>query len=137
MVSAGEDSPQVRFVFEVCFVASSYPEEGRSASDDGEGRRDLPFRAGGGAGHPAHTEARAEVRDRETYYTELRLAVHGQSRSTGAIPAPRTVLDDHGSDTRTHADRGNARPGESSNPASGTAAQTWEEIVARFDDTWT
>jgi len=38
--------------------------------------------------HPAHTEARAELRDRETYYAELRFAVHCQSRS---IPAPRAT----------------------------------------------
>jgi hypothetical protein len=122
-------------------VASSYPEEGRSASDDGEGRRKLPFRAGGGAGHSAHTEARAELRDRETYYAELRFAVHCQSRSTStdAIPAPRAGLDDLGADTWTHADRGNNRSGESSDsgPARGTAGGTWDEIIARFDDTWT
>jgi hypothetical protein len=121
----------------VFVVASSYPEESRSANDDGEGRRELPFRAGGGAGHSAGTEARAELRDRETYYIELRLAVHCQSRSAGAIPAPRTVLDDLGADTWTHADRGNAGSGASSDPASGTAAASWDEIVARFDDTWT
>jgi hypothetical protein len=118
-------------------VASSYPEESRSASDDGEGCRKLPFRAGGGAGHSAHTEARAELRDRATYYEELRFAVHCQSRSTGAIPAPRTVLDDLGADHRTHADRGNARAGESPDPASGAAGESWDEIVARFGDTWT
>jgi hypothetical protein len=133
--------PWVRFVFEVCVVASSYPEEGQSASDDGEGRRQLPFRAGGETGHSAHTEAhteaRAELRDRETYYAELRFAVHLQSRSTGAIPAPRAVLDDLGADTWTHADRGNTRSGESPDPTSGTAGESWAEIIARFDDTWT
>jgi hypothetical protein len=118
-------------------VASSFPEEGQSASADGEGRRKLPFRAGGGSGHPAHTEARAELRDRETYYAELRFAVHCQSRSTGPIPAPRTVLDDLGADTWTRADRGNTRSRDSSDPTSGTAGETWDEIVARFGDTWT
>ena len=120
-------------------MASSYPEEGRSASDDGEGRRELPFRAGGGAGHSAHTEARAELRDRETYYAELRLAVHCQSRSADAIPAPQTVLDNAGGDTWTRADRGNTSTDKSSDPSqtSGTAGETWDEIIARFDDTWT
>ena len=117
-------------------MASSYPEEGQSASDDGEGRPKLPFRAGG-SDRPAYTEARAELRDRETYYAELRFAVHLQSRSTGAIPAPRAVLDDLGADTWTHADRGNTRSGESPDPTSGTAGESWAEIIARFDDTWT
>ena len=128
--------PWVRFVFEVCVVASSYPEEGQSASDDGEGRRQLPFRAGGETGHSAHTEAhteaRAELRDRETYYVELRFAVHCQSRSADAIPAPRT---DPGADTWTRADRGNTRSGESSDPPS--TGESWDEMVARFGDTWT
>jgi hypothetical protein len=93
-------------------VASSYAEEGRSGSDDGEGRPDLPFRAGGSE-YLAHTEARAELRDRETYYAELRFAVHCQSRSAAAIPAPRTG--------RT----------------SGTEAESWDEMIARFGDTWT
>jgi hypothetical protein len=120
-------------------VASSYPEEGRSASDDGEDRRQLPFRAGGDAGRPAHTEARAELRDRETYYAELRFAVHLQSRSSNTIPAPRAVREDLGADTWTRSDRGNTRSGGSSDPspASGTEGESWDEIVARFDDTWT
>jgi hypothetical protein len=99
-------------------VASSYPEEGRSASDDGEGRGKLPFRAGGDAGHSAHTEARAELRDRETYYAELRFAVHCQSRS---IPAPRAALDDQAADTRER------RPDD----------ESWDDMTARFGDTWT
>ena len=117
-------------------MASSYPEEGRSASDDGEDRPQLPFRAGG-SDHPAHTEARAELRDRETYYAELRFAVHCESRSANAIPAPRTVLDEAGGDTWTHADRGNTRSGESSDRPSGDAGESWDEMVARFGDTWT
>ena len=117
-------------------MASSYPEEGRSASDDGEGRPLLPFRPGGSE-HPAHSEARAELRDRETYYAELRFAVHCQSRSTGAIPAPRKGPEDLGADTWTHAGRGNTGSGESSDPSSGTEGESWEEIVAHFDDTWT
>ena len=82
----------------VCVVASSCPEEGR----------DLPVRSDGDR-HLARTEARAEVRDRETYYAELRFAVHCQSRS---IPVPRAGLD--------------AQENES-----------WDEMIARFDDTWT
>ena len=115
-------------------MASSYPEEGRSASDDGEGRPLLPFRPGG-SDHPAHTEARAELRDRETYYAELRFAVHCQNQSPDTIPAPRTDLDGLGADTWTRAGRGNTRSGESSDPPN--AGESWDEIVARFGDTWT
>ena len=60
------------------------------------------------------TEARAELRDRETYYAELRFAVHCQSRS---IPAPRAALD--------HEATGS------------TKGESWDEMIARFDDTWT
>src|SRR2546425_410573 len=84
-VLGGGVSPQIRFVFEVCVVASNYPDEGLPANEDGDFRADLPFRAGG-SDDPAHTEARAELRDRETYYAELRFAVHCQSRSN---PSPR------------------------------------------------
>ena len=94
----------------------------------------LPFRAGGSE-HPEHTEARAELRDRETYYAELRFAVHCQSRSANAIPAPRTDLDALAADTWTRAGRGNTRSGESSDPPN--AGESWDEIVARFGDTWT
>jgi hypothetical protein len=86
---------------EVCAVASSCPDEGLPANEG----RDLPFRSGGDS-HPAHTEARAELRDRETYYAELRFAVHCQSRS---IPAPRAAQEN----------------------------ESWDEMIARFDDTWT
>ena len=114
-----------------CVVASNYPDEGLPANEDGDSRADLPSRLGG-TGHPAHTEARAELRDRETYYAELRFAVHCQSRSADAIPAPRT---DPGADTWTRADRGNTRSGESSDPPS--TGESWDEMVARFGDTWT
>ena len=70
-------------------MASDYPDEGLPANEDGDFRADLPSRTGG-TGYQAHTEARAELRDRETYYAELRFAVHCQSRS---IPAPRAALD--------------------------------------------
>jgi hypothetical protein len=55
------------------------------------------------------------------------------------IPAPRAVLEDFGADTWTRADRGNTRSGEPSDPSrtSGTTGETWEEMVARFGDTWT
>ena len=79
-------------------MASNYPDEGLPANEGGDFRADLPFRSGG-TGHPAHTEARAELRDRETYYAELRFAVHCQSRS---IPAPRAALDHEGSEAWTH-----------------------------------
>ncbi|HEX2822237.1 MAG TPA: hypothetical protein VHO07_19015 [Streptosporangiaceae bacterium] len=108
-------------------MASNYPAEGQSANDGGDDRARLPFRAGG-PDHPAHAEARAEVRDRETYYTELRFAVHCQSRADAAhpsIPAPRAAPDDPGSDTWT-------RDGTSS-----TEGESWDEMIARFGDTWT
>ena len=84
--------------YEVCVVASSCPDEGLPANEGGDHRADLPFRSGGNS-HRAHTEARAELRDRETYYAELRFAVHCQSRS---IPAPRAALDHEGCDAWTH-----------------------------------
>ena len=59
------------------------------------------------------TEARAELRDRETYYAELRFAVHCQSRS---IPAPRAALEDE---------------------YGRTEGESWDQMIARFDDTWT
>ena len=98
----------------------------------------LPFRAGGSE-HPEHTEARAELRDRETYYAELRFAVHCQNQSPDTIPAPRTDLDDLATDTWTHAGRGNTRSGESSDPSqtSEVTGESWDEMVARFGDTWT
>ncbi len=71
-------------VFEVWVVASRYEDEGQSPYEGA----DLPFRETG-AGRPGPTtptEARAEVRDRETYYAELRFAVHCQSRSIPAAP---------------------------------------------------
>ncbi len=89
-------------------MASNCPDEGLSANEDGDFRADLPFRTGG-TSLPAHTEARAELRDRETYYAELRFAVHCQSRS---IPAPRAALDNEGS-------------------------ESWDDMIARFGDTWT
>ena len=114
---AGGVSPQIRFVFEVCVVASNYPEEGCSAND-GTGFSDrLPYRETG-ADRQAPIEARAEVRDRETYYAELRFAVHCQSRS---IPAPRAALDNQETDTPKR------RPDD----------ESWDDMTARFDDTWT
>ena len=110
-------------------MASNYPEEGRSASDGGEEHAKLPFRAGG-PDHPAYTEARAELRDRETYYTELRFAVHCESRS---IPLPRAAQDDLGADTWTRNVEGLA----AGNGLSSSDAAIWDEMVARFGDTWT
>ena len=97
-------------------MASSCPDEGLPANEGGDHRVGLPFRSGGNS-HPAHTEARAELRDRETYYAELRFAVHCQSRS---IPAPRAALDDEGSSGHGC-----------------TEGESWDEMIARFDDTWT
>jgi hypothetical protein len=104
---------QIRIVFEVCVVASRYPDEGQSASDDGDSCAGLPFRTGG-TERQAPAEARPELRDRETYYAELRFAVHCQSRS---IPQPRAGLDDQETDLfKRH-------PGD--------------DMTARFGDTWT
>jgi hypothetical protein len=106
-------------------MASYHPEDGQSSSDDGETRPKLPFRVPG-ASHAAHTEARAELRDRETYYIELRLAVRGQSRF---VPRPRTALDDGGStDEQPGAD--NAGTEIRSDGESG------DGMTAQFD-TWT
>ena len=104
-------------------MASSCPDEGPPANEGGDHRAGLPFRPGGHS-HPAHTEARAELRDRETYYAELRFAVHCQSRS---IPAPRAALDDEESGGRAH--------GPSAQSAQEN--ESWDEMIARFDDTWT
>jgi hypothetical protein len=77
----------------------------------------LPFRETGAA-RPDRTEARAEVRDRETYYAELRFAVHSQSRS---VPAARAAVDDPDADPRER------RPDH----------ESWDGMTARFGDTWT
>jgi hypothetical protein len=74
-------------------VASKYPDEGRPARDEGDSAPRLPFRLGG-EGPAGPTEARPELRDRETYYAELRFAVHCQSRSipkTSRTPQPMTA----------------------------------------------
>ncbi len=108
-------------------MASNYPDEGRPSSEGGDEPARLPFR-GGDPGQPARTEARAEVRDRETYYAELRFAGHCQSRS---IPAPRPALDDQGPDPWT-------QRGAAGRRAAGTTdEESWDDMVARFGDTWT
>ena len=104
-------------------MASNYEDGDRSADEGADLPSDLPFRTGG-TSRPAHTEARAELRDRETYYAELRFAVHCQSRS---IPAPRAALDDEGSGGRAHG------PSAMSTQEN----ESWDEMIARFDDTWT
>ncbi|MBV9093046.1 MAG: hypothetical protein JO132_04085 [Streptosporangiaceae bacterium] len=68
-------------------MASKYPHEGQETGDGGEAAAELRFRSPG-ASRPAHGEARAELRDRETYYEQLRFAVHCQSRS---VPVPRAA----------------------------------------------
>jgi hypothetical protein len=142
-------------VFEVCVVASNSPDEGLPAdegppadggppADDrlpanerGNQHADLPSHPGG-TGRPPHSEARAELRDRETYYAELRFAVHCQSRS---IPVPRPALDDEGltwghgtSAQRAQPDRADqARITEDRD----IEGESWDEIIARFGDTCT
>ncbi len=124
---------------EVCVVASYYPDEGVPANEDGDFGADLPSRLGG-TSRPAHTEARAELRDRETYYAELRLAVHCQSRS---IPAPRAALDNDGSDAWTHrvseesVQENNGAPEAHAAETGGPEGESWDDMIKRFDDTWT
>jgi hypothetical protein len=119
-------------------VASNYPDEDRPVNEGGDYPSELPFRTGGN-GRQAHTEARAELRDRETYYAELRFAVHCQSRS---IPAPRVALDNEGASTwsdsaSTKGAQGNsAREGRAAD-GDGTEGESWDEMIARFGDTWT
>jgi hypothetical protein len=104
----------------VWVVASKYEDEGQSPDEGAESIARLPFRETGGARpDPMNsTEARAEVRDRETYYAELRFAVHCQSRS---IPLPRAALDDQEPDLPKR------RPDD----------ESWDDMTARFGDTWT
>jgi hypothetical protein len=104
-------------------VASSYQDEGLPANEGADYPAGLPFRTGSGHGQPAHTEARAELRDRETYYAELRFAVHCQSRS---MPVPRAALDDLGQRDRP-----------SGKSAQDTEGESWDEMIAHFGDTWT
>jgi hypothetical protein len=111
-----------------CVVASNYPDEGLPANEDGDFRADLPSRLGG-TGRPAHTEARAELRDREIYYAELRFAVHCQSRS---IPAPRAALDNEESSIGTH-----GASAKSAQENSAPEGESWDDMIARFGDTWT
>ncbi len=112
-------------------MASNYPDDGLP-DEDGDFRADLPFRTGG-TSRPAHTEARAELRDRETYYAELRFAVHCQSRS---IPAPRAALDDAGP-TWTHGASAESAQDDSAVGSGGTEGESWDDMIARFGDTWT
>ena len=98
-------------------MASRYEDEGVSPDEGADSSAPLPFRETG-ALRPDRTEARAEVRDRETYYAELRFAVHSQSRS---VLAPRAALDDADADTRER------RPDH----------ERWDGMTARFGDTWT
>ncbi len=119
-------------------MASNYPDEGLPANEGGDFSADLPSRMGG-TGHQAHTEARAELRDRETYYAELRFAVHCQSRS---IPAPRAALDNEGSEAWMHgasekSAQENSAPEAHATETGGPEGESWDDMVARFGDTWT
>ena len=98
-------------------MASKFQDEGQSPDESVDSRAKLPFRETG-ASRPAHIEARAELRDRETYYADLRLAVHCQSRS---IPLPRAAPDDHETDT----------------PKRRPDGKSWDDMTAGFGDPWT
>ena len=76
-------------------MASRYEDDGQWPDEGADSRAALPSRETGAIRPTHHTEARAAVRDRETYYAELRFAVHSQNRS---IPAPRAAPDDQETD---------------------------------------
>ena len=113
-------------------MASSCPDEGLPANEGGD-HAGPPFRSGGNS-IPAQTEARAELRDRETYYAELRFAVHCQSRS---IPVPRAALDDEESSAWAHGASAASAPENSAREHEGTEGDSWDEMITRIDDTWT
>ena len=98
-------------------MVSKLPDEGLPASGDADSGAELPVRTGG-TERMTPVEARPELRDRETYYEELRFAVHCQSRS---IPQPRTAPDGQQTDVTQ------PRPDD----------ETWDHLTARFGDTWT
>ena len=101
-------------------MASMYEDDGQSP-DEGTGSSErLPYR-GTGADRQAPIEARAEVRDRETYYAELRYAVDRQSRSVASAPY---VYD--GADASARSDEGNRDDN-----------WTRDEMATRAADTWT
>jgi hypothetical protein len=115
-------------------VASDYPDEGQSPaeSEGADSRPELPFRTPGAhrAAHSeVHTGARAELRDRETYYMELRLAVQGQPRP---VPRPRAAVEDPGADTWT-------RCADMNGGSSTNGKESWgdSDMTVRIDDTWT
>jgi hypothetical protein len=58
-------------------VSSNRPDEWRQASEGADSRASLPVRAGS-PDRATSPQARAELRDRETYYAELRSAVKGE-----------------------------------------------------------
>ena len=119
-VLAGGATSQIAAVFEVWAVARRYEHEGQSPDEGTDSCARLPFRdtGDGRPGPVTPAEARAEVRDRETYYAELRFAVHSQSRS---VPAARAAVDDPDADPRER------RPDH----------ESWDGMTARFGDTWT
>jgi hypothetical protein len=61
----------------VWVVSSNHPDEWRSAGEGADSAAGLPVRAGG-PDRATSTQARAELRDRETYYAELRSAVKAE-----------------------------------------------------------
>lgn len=65
----------------------NHPDDGLPASDGGEGYVQLPSRRGA-VSRSIRLEARPELRDRETYYADLRYAVHCQNRSVPVTWAP-------------------------------------------------
>ena len=118
-LSAGGATSQIAVVFEVRAVASRYEDDGQPPDGGADSGAALPIRETGAGRPAAPTGARAEVRDREAYYAELRSAVHGQSWS---IPLPRAALDDQETDTPKR------RPDD----------ESWDDMIARFgDDTGT
>jgi hypothetical protein len=77
-------------------VAGHYPDQARSAGDDG--RRDARLSsASAGPDHPGHDGTRAKPQDSYIYYAELLVAVDGHSLP---VPQPRSAPDDRDQDPR-------------------------------------
>jgi hypothetical protein len=122
----------------VWVVASNFSDEDLPANERGDRHDDLSSRADSTA-RSARTEARAELRDRETYYAELRFAVHCESRS---IPASRPAPDDDEGSVMAWGASGNSAHQDCARQArasedGGAGGESWDEMIARFGDTWT
>ena len=115
-------------------MASSCPDEGLPANEGGDHRAAPP------SAPRAATAARRTPKPvpnsatGRPHYAELRFAVHCQSRS---IPIPRAALDDKESSGWTHDASAKSAQDSSAREHGGTEGESWDEMIARFDDTWT